>query len=199
MITVAEKKEEKEEKKPEASKKEEAKKAETKGKPKKEVKEKAKEGKKVEVKEEKKEVRPKPRKRRVKPKVAQTKAKKKRAVAHAIVRKGKGRLTLNKLSIDLIRPYYVMDFIKEPLNFLEEADLQGLDITVKVKGGGFMGQAVSARAAIAKSLVNYTKDKKLKDAYMKYDRMLLVDDPRRVESKKPLGTKARKKRQSSKR
>ncbi len=55
------------------------------------------------------------------------------------------------------------------------------------------------RAAIAKALVEYTQNDKLKNAYIKYDRMLLVDDTRRVEPKKPLGTKARKKKQKSKR
>ena len=53
--------------------------------------------------------------------------------------------------------------------------------------------------AIAKAIVEHTKDKKLKEKFMKYDRQLLVDDSRRTEPKKPLGKKARKKKQSSKR
>ena len=74
-----------------------------------------------------------------------------------------------------------------------------VDIEINVKGGGVMGQASAARSAIAKSLVLYSKDVKAKQALVAYDRLLLVDDVRRVESKKPLGTKARKKKQKSKR
>ena len=62
-----------------------------------------------------------------------------------------------------------------------------------------MSQAVAARASIAKALVGYLKDEKLKKKFIAYDRMLLVDDSRRVEPKKPLGPKARKKKQHSKR
>ena len=49
------------------------------------------------------------------------------------------------------------------------------------------------------AIVEYTNDKKLKEKFIKYDRLLMVDDHRRVEPKKPLGKKARKKKQSSKR
>ena len=62
-----------------------------------------------------------------------------------------------------------------------------------------MGQAVAARAAIAKSILEMRPNEKLKKKFLAYDRMLLVDDSRRVESKKPLGPKARKKKQKSKR
>ena len=62
-----------------------------------------------------------------------------------------------------------------------------------------MGQAVSARSAIAKALVAYTKDKNLERRFREYDRLLLVDDSRRKEPKKPLGRGARAKKQKSKR
>ena len=138
-------------------------------------------------------------KRKRKEKIVFTKAKKKRAVARAVVREGKGRITINKMNIETIQPEHLASFIKEPLQFLPQEKLGIIDIDVNVRGGGFMGQATAARAAIAKGLVEYLGDKKLKDAYLKYDRLLLVDDVRRVEPKKPLGTKARKKKQKSKR
>lgn len=134
-----------------------------------------------------------------KEKIVFTKAKKKRAVARAVIREGKGRITVNKMNIETIQPNYLVDFIKEPLQFLPQEKLGVIDIDINVKGGGFMGQAVATRAAIAKGLVEYFGDKKLKNTYLKYDRLLLVDDVRRVEPKKPLGTKARKKKQKSKR
>ena len=127
-----------------------------------------------------------------------SKAKKKEAVARAVVRKGKGSIKINKRDISLFEPKQVRAFIEEPLKILAEVAKE-VDIEVKVKGGGVMGQANSVRSAIAKSLVLYSKDAKAKQALIAYDRLLLVDDVRRVESKKPLGTKARKKKQKSKR
>jgi len=140
----------------------------------------------------------KPKRKRAKRKGILVKAKKKEAVARATIRKGTGVVRVNRRNLELVEPLLVKRLIKEPL-ILAGPDAAEVDIDVNVHGGGFMGQAVSARAAIAKALVEYTQNDKLKNIYIKYDRMLLVDDTRRVEPKKPLGTKARKKKQKSKR
>ena len=141
----------------------------------------------------------KKRSRKVKKRgVIDTKAKKKRAVARAVIKKGSGKIKINKRSLRQIEPYQVNEFIREPLK-LAGGLPETVDISVNVKGGGFMAQAVSARSAIARALVEFSNDQKLKERFLKYDRMLLVDDSRRVEPKKPLGKKARKKKQSSKR
>ena len=126
------------------------------------------------------------------------KSKKKRAVGRAVIKTGTGKITLNKRKLEFIEPHYVKEMIFEPIKLAGDA-LKETDIKINVKGGGFMGQAVTARSAIAKAIVEYTNDKKLKEQFIKYDRLLIVDDHRRVEPKKPLGTKARKKKQSSKR
>lgn len=126
------------------------------------------------------------------------KAKKKRAAARAVVKKGTGKVKVNKRGLSLFEPRYLREFIEEPLHILP-AVAKEVDIRVNVRGGGFMSQAAAIRSAIAKSLVLYSKDAKTKQAMLAYDRLLLVDDVRRVESKKPLGTKARKKKQKSKR
>jgi small subunit ribosomal protein S9 len=127
-----------------------------------------------------------------------SKAKKKQAVARAVVKKGSGKIKINKRDLSLFEPAYLRQFIEEPLHLLPEIS-KAVDIDVNAKGGGFMGQAAAARAAIAKSLVLHSRNEKVKQALLDYDRLLLVDDVRRVESKKPLGTKARKKKQKSKR
>jgi small subunit ribosomal protein S9 len=127
-----------------------------------------------------------------------TKAKKKMAVARATIKRGKGKILVNKRPIEFIEPRYVNEMVREPIDLAGDLARE-VDISVNVKGGGFMSQAMSARAAIAKALVEYSNDEKLRKNYLNYDRMLLVDDPRRVESKKPLGKKARRKKQSSKR
>jgi len=72
-----------------------------------------------------------------------------------------------------------------------------VDISVTVNGGGVIGQAEATRTAIARGLVEFFKDEELKELYKKYDRSLLVNDPRRKETKHPLGRGARKKRQKS--
>ena len=127
-----------------------------------------------------------------------TKAKKKTAVARAVVKKGTGKIKVNKKSIELFQPLYLKKFVKEPIE-LAGAITKDVDITVTVKGSGMMSQAAAARSAIAKALLLFSKDNKLRAQFLAYDRMLLVDDVRRVESKKPLGPKARKKKQKSKR
>lgn len=126
------------------------------------------------------------------------KAKKKSAAARAVIRKGTGIVRINKRNLEVISPKYIYDFIREPIDIAGNVASEA-NISVIVKGGGAMGQAVAARAAIAKALVAFTKDEKLRKTFLKYDRMLIVDDVRRVETKKPLGPKARKKKQKSKR
>jgi len=127
-----------------------------------------------------------------------SKAKKKEARARAVIRKGTGKVTINKTNIETIEPKYVRQFIQEPLNLAGDLAKQ-VEIEVTVSGGGFMGKAASSRGAIAKALVRFNKSKDLKQKMLDYDRMLLVDDSRRKEAKKPLGRGARAKKQSSKR
>ncbi len=126
------------------------------------------------------------------------KAKKKEATAKASIRKGKGVVRINHLNLNIYGPHYVREMIREPLLMAGDA-ANDVDIDVEVQGGGFMGQAMAIRGSIAKALVDFTGNEKLKKNMIAYDRMMLVDDPRRVEPKKPLGPKARKKKQHSKR
>lgn len=127
------------------------------------------------------------------------KAKKKTAIARATIKTGKGRITINHRPINIIEPKYIKELIEEPILLAGEELINGINIEVSVKGGGHMGQAISSRAAIAKALVEYFNDEKLKKRFLHYDRGLLVDDVRRKEAKKPLGRGARKKKQHSKR
>ena len=127
-----------------------------------------------------------------------TKAKKKAATARAVIRAGKGIVRINSLNLNAVRPREIKEFISEPLELVGPLSKE-VTIDVSVRGGGFMGQAVAARTAIAKALFDFKPNEKLRQTMIAYDRLLLVDDPRRVETKKPLGPKARKKKQKSKR
>jgi len=83
-----------------------------------------------------------------------------------------------------------------------EESFAGIDIRVRVKGGGHTSQVYAIRQAIAKAVVAYYA--KYVDAYsaielkkklVSYDRTLLIADPRRMEPKKFGGAGARARRQ----
>jgi small subunit ribosomal protein S9 len=129
-------------------------------------------------------------------KVVVQSGKRKTAVARAYVRKGDGRVRVNRQPLEIFTPELARLKIMEPL-LLAEKKVGKLDIEVDVEGGGVMGQADAVRTAIARGIIDFTGDEDLKGIYLHYDRTLLVNDTRRKESKKPLGRGARKKRQKS--
>ncbi len=129
-------------------------------------------------------------------KIINTSGKRKTAVARASVRSGKGRVRVNKKPVEIWSPELARAKIMEPLSLAGDKSKK-VDIHVTVNGGGVMGQAEAARTAIARGLVEYFGDEKLRELFKIYDRSLLVNDPRRKEAKHPLGRGARKKRQKS--
>jgi len=126
-----------------------------------------------------------------------TSGKRKTAIARAVIKPGKGRVFINGKPLEIIEPEIARWKIMEPL--LLVGDLKNLvDVDVSVKGGGFMGQAVASRIAIARGLVEFFKDKpEVKQILLQYDRHMLVGDSREAEPKKPRGRSARAKRQKS--
>jgi small subunit ribosomal protein S9 len=122
--------------------------------------------------------------------------KRKTAIARATIKSGKGRIRINKIPVEIITPEVARSKIMEPLLLSDEL-WEGLDIDVNVRGGGYMGQAVAARMAIARALVKWTKRSSLKEKFLRYDRSMLSGDSRRKESKKFGGPGARKKKQKS--
>jgi len=135
-------------------------------------------------------------KKKKKSKGITAKAKKKTATARAAIKAGKGIVRINSTNLNFYGTNYVRELIKEPLEIAGQMSGE-VNIHVQVKGGGSMAQALSSRTAIAKAMVNYFGEKKLREKFLKYDRSLLVDDSRRKEAKKPLGRGARGKKQLS--
>ena len=71
---------------------------------------------------------------------------------------------------------------------------------MNVKGGGNASIIEAARLSIARAILKFNgNNEELKRVYLSYDRNLLVADTRRKEAYKPGDSKARSKRQSSKR
>ncbi|MEM2577914.1 MAG: 30S ribosomal protein S9, partial [Candidatus Bathyarchaeia archaeon] len=110
---------------------------------------------------------------------------------------GRGRVRINNVPVEIYEPEVARLKIMEPLIEAGEEIWKNLDIDVKVRGGGFMGQAEAARMAIARGLVKWTKSSTLKSALLRLDRALLAGDPRRKEPKKFGGPGARAQDQTS--
>jgi small subunit ribosomal protein S9 len=129
--------------------------------------------------------------------VTNTSGKKKTAIARATVREGQGRVRVNAQPVELTEPEMARLKMLEPFRIADEELREGIDVEVDVSGGGVMGQADAARTAIARGLVEFTNDAELRDAYMTFDRSLLVNDVRQAESKKWGGPGARARYQKS--
>lgn len=129
--------------------------------------------------------------------IATASAKRKEARAFAVIRPGRGRLYINGFPIEVYAPNeFVRMKILEPL-WLARDYAKTIDIKVRVKGGGFMGQADAIRMAIGRALVKWTGSEELMRKYKEYDRTILVGDPRRTEPKKFGGRSARARFQKS--
>jgi len=110
--------------------------------------------------------------------------KRKRAIARATVRPGSGVIRINHLLIENYGPEMSRLKLKEPLILAGEI-ANKVDINIRVLGGGISSQADASRLAIAKGLVEFSKDEKLRQGFLSYDRSLLVADVRRKEPAKP--------------
>ena len=136
-------------------------------------------------------------------KVVHTSGKRKTAVARATVKAGKGRVRVNSEPIEILQPALSRRKAMEPLIIADAMKrLSKVDINILTHGGGIMGQTDAIRTALARGLVHYNGgaevlDEELRDAYLRFDRSLLVNDPRRKEPKHQLGRGARRKKQKS--
>ena len=136
-------------------------------------------------------------------KVVHTSGKRKTAVARATVKAGKGRVRVNSEPIEILQPALSRRKAMEPLVIADAMNrLSKVDINLTTTGGGIMGQTDAIRTAIARGLVHYNGgaegiDEELRDEYLRFDRSLLVNDPRRKEPKHQLGRGARRKKQKS--
>jgi len=120
----------------------------------------------------------------------------KKAVARATLKEGKGKVRINNTDLSKFSNALARAKINEALTLAGTIHSK-VDISINVFGGGWQAQADAIRLAIARGLVEFSKDKKLKDTYLEYDRHLLVADVRRNEPHKPNNSKPRAKRQKS--
>lgn len=128
----------------------------------------------------------------------------KTATAVSYCKEGRGLIKVNGCPIELLEPEGMRLKCYEPVLLLGQDKFSGVDIRVRVKGGGQAAQIYAIRQAIAKSLVAYyqkfvdeSAKKEIKDILVSYDRNLLVADSRRCEPKKFGGPSARARKQKS--
>ena len=132
--------------------------------------------------------------------------KRKTAVAKATIEDGSGVVSFNKRPLSFLSELQVLE-ISEPLviakDVLSQRDDSGepcdlnFDIALNVVGGGIACQVEAGRLAIAKAIVGFVKNDDLKNAFLAYDRNMLIADTRRKEACKPGDSKARAMRQTS--
>ncbi|KAF3913087.1 hypothetical protein AA313_de0200664 [Arthrobotrys entomopaga] len=130
--------------------------------------------------------------------------KKKTATAVAHCKQGKGLLKVNGSPLGLVQPEILRFKVYEPLLVVGLDKFAGVDIRVRVTGGGHTSQIYAIRQAIAKAIVAYYQKyvdehskNHLKSVLLSYDRSLLVADNRRCEPKKFGGPGARARYQKS--
>jgi small subunit ribosomal protein S9 len=129
-------------------------------------------------------------------KVALAVGRRKAAIARATVKDGKGRVYVNGRALETYEPELARLRILEPLTLVPEL-VKRVDIEVDVRGGGFMGQADAVRTAIARGLIEWSGDAKLRELFKQYDWAMIKSDVRFKEPKKPGGRGARAKFQKS--
>lgn len=129
---------------------------------------------------------------------------KKTAVAVTHCKRGRGLIKINGCPIELVEPEILRFKAYEPILLLGRHRFAGVDMRIRVKGGGHTSQIYAIRQSIAKALVAFyqkfvdeQQKKEIKDILVSYDRTLLVADPRRCEPKKFGGRGARARFQKS--
>ena len=130
--------------------------------------------------------------------------------AVATISKGNGKVRINNIPVEILEPEVVKELVLTPLALVGELRNK-VDISVRVQGGGFMGQAFASAVAISRSLIGEGKggrdpkdhplSKNIREEIRKkiteFDRHLLAGDPRQTESKKFGGSGARRRKQKS--
>jgi len=138
-------------------------------------------------------------------------ASRKTSSAHVYITKGKGKVRINNVPVEMINPEHAMEVILAPLEIIGDELRDKIDISVRVRGGGFMGQAYASATGISRALIGWTKTKKepkdhpfnkstrqqLKNKIGEYDKYLISGDARRKEPKKFGGSGARRRKQKS--
>ncbi|XP_017984526.1 PREDICTED: 40S ribosomal protein S16-like [Theobroma cacao] len=113
---------------------------------------------------------------------------KKTVVAVTYCNKRSGLIKINGVPIELVELEILHFKAVELILFLGRQHFAGINMRIQVKGKGHTSQIYTICQIIAKALVAFYQKyvdeqskKEIKDILVKYDRTLLVADPRRCE------------------
>ena len=134
-------------------------------------------------------------------------ATRKTASAHVIITKGKGKVKINNVPVEMMPQETAREVILVPIEISGELR-DKIDISIRVRGGGVMGQASAIAVGISRALTGWTKSKKepkdhplpkstredLRQRITDYDKYLISGDARRKEPKKFGGPGARRRK-----
>lgn len=137
-------------------------------------------------------------------------ASRKTARAHAYITKGIGRVRINNIPVEMVQQEVAREIMLGPLEVAGELRNK-VDLSVKVKGGGFVGQSYASAIAMSRAMTGWTKTRKepkdhpltrtvredLRKRLTEFDKHLLSGDDRRKEPKKFGGPGARRRKQKS--
>lgn len=137
-------------------------------------------------------------------------ATRKTASAHVYITKGSGSVRINNVPLEMVPQETAREAMLVPLE-ISGGLRDKVDISVRVRGGGFMGQAGAAATGISRALTGWTKSRKdprghpftrsvredLRRRIAEHDKYLISGDARRKEPKKFGGPGARRRRQKS--
>ena len=139
-------------------------------------------------------------------------ASRKAASAHVhITKNGHGKVRINNIPLEMIEPESAREVMLAPLEIVGDENRDKIDISIRVRGGGFMGQASAIATGITRALVGWTKSKKepkdhpfpkstredLRKRITDFDKYLVSGDARQKEPKKYGGPGARRRKQKS--
>jgi small subunit ribosomal protein S9 len=130
--------------------------------------------------------------------------------ATATISKGNGKIRINNIPAEVMEPEVAREVVLVPIHLIGEIRNR-VDLSVKVHGGGFMGQAFASAVAISRALTGEGKGgrdpkdhplsksirEEIRRKITEYDRHFLAGDPRQTESKKFGGPSARRRKQKS--
>jgi small subunit ribosomal protein S9 len=137
-------------------------------------------------------------------------ATRKTARAHAFITKGVGRVRINNVPVEMVQQEVAREIMLGPLEVA--GDIRNkIDLSVKVKGGGYVGQSYASAVAISRAMTGWTKTRKepkdhpltrtiredLRKRLTDFDKHLLSGDDRQKEPKKFGGPGARRRKQKS--
>ncbi len=137
-------------------------------------------------------------------------ASRKTARAHAFITKGVGRVRINNIPVEMVQQEVAREIMLGPLEVAGDVRNK-IDLSIRVKGGGFIGQSYASAIAMSRAMTGWTKTRKepkdhpltrtiredLRKRLNDYDKHLLSGDDRRKEPKKFGGPGARRRKQKS--